>query len=625
MRTDRTFRARSACGAAAAALSVAIGGPALAQPAAAPPLPSESLAVNLVQLLVKQGVISRTAADVLLKQAEQETLQAKAAAEAAAAANTASSQTAQALSAAGLPAPASPVVVADGAPGRGTALPPPAPGVYRVPYIPQIVRDQIRDEVRTEVLQQAKAEGWAAPDQVPSWVNHLKLSGDVRFRDEFDLYSKSNATGLIDYATLNSNGPTDINPDTNPNGLPYLNTRNSKYNNLYLRARLGVDADFGDTFGASIRLASGNTNGPQSTSALLSNDFGKKSIWLDRAYLWMRPIEPVELDLGRMPDPFQTTDLLYSDDLNFDGADARLSYAIPRRDLNVSLVGGAFPLGYQNGNFPSDAVSKEPQRESWLYAAQLGLDWETVRFAWRVAGAYYDFNHVRGELSEPCATYLGERQCSTDFTVPPFLGYGNTLFLIRNIAPNPSQASYAMPQLVGLRFGYQLADLTTNFDYRLDLTKHLLFTAEYVRNTAYNPHDACRDAPLGLPVNNIIPSPAGNTDPCDAPTAGDTKAVLHSGPNAWMARLLYGDLDPTRFGQWNIAVGYRYIEPDALLDGFNSADFHLGGTNAQGYVITGTVGLFGRAYLQARWFSANEVFGPPLTIDVLQLDMHVRF
>ena len=90
-------------------------------------------------------------------------------------------------------------------------------------------------------------------------------------------------------------------------------------------------------------------------------------------------------------------------------------------------------------------------------------------------------------------------------------------------------------------------------------------------------------------------------------------------------RLLYGDADPTHFGEWNVAVGYRYIQPDALLDGFNSADFRLGGTNAQGYTITATLGLYSGAYLQARWFSANEIYGPPLAIDVGQLDFHVRF
>lgn len=601
----------------------AVQGPPAAEP------PSENLAINLVQLLVKQGVISRTAGDQLLKQAEEETRQARALAAAAQTPAPPPVSPPPVLALGGLPMPRSPTVVADNAsaagPSAAGALPPPAPGAYRVPYVPQVVRDQIRDQVRDEVMQEAKAEGWAAPGSVPDWVSRIKLSGDVRFRSEYDLYSKSNATGLIDYATLNSAGPTDINPNTNPNGLPYLNTTLSRYNNLYLRARLGFDATVSDNVGASVRLATGNTNGPQSTSALLSTDFGKKNIWLDRAYFWLKPDSNAQLNFGRMPDPFLTTDLLYSDDLNFDGIDAKLTHPMPKRDMGLSLVGGAFPLGAQGANFPADASDKIPQRQSWLYAAQLGLEWNPIRFDWKVAAALYDFDNVRGQLSTPCSTYLGVRQCSTDFTTPPNLGQGNSLFLIRDIAPNPAVASYAQPQLVGLRFAYRLADLTTSFDYRLDVSHHLVFTGQYLRNTAYNATDACRQAPLGLPINNLIPSTAGNTDPCDTPAAGDSKARFQSGPNAWMVRLLYGDLDPTRFGEWNITAGYRYIEPDALLDGYNSADFRLGGTNAQGYTLTATAGLFSNAYLQLRWFSANEVFGPPLAVDVLQLDLHVRF
>jgi hypothetical protein len=61
------------------------------------------------------------------------------------------------------------------------------------------------------------------------------------------------------------------------------------------------------------------------------------------------------------------------------------------------------------------------------------------------------------------------------------------------------------------------------------------------------------------------------------------------------------------------------------LDGYNSVDFHLGGANAQGYTLMATLGLYTNAYLQLRWFSANQVYGPPLAIDVGQVDLHVRF
>ena len=114
-------------------------------PPAPPTPPSETVAVNLIRLLVKQGTITQAAADGLLKQAQDEANQAK------------------------WPPPA-----------HAGGLPPPAPGVIRVPYVPQVVRDQIRDEVKQDVMAQAKSEGWASPGARPDWINHIQWSGDFR-------------------------------------------------------------------------------------------------------------------------------------------------------------------------------------------------------------------------------------------------------------------------------------------------------------------------------------------------------------------------------------------------------------------------------------------------------------
>jgi hypothetical protein len=584
-----------------AALSLALGaGQALAQ-SAADAQPSENLAINLIELLVKQGVISRTAADQLLKQAEAETAQARAAS-----------------AGAEVMASASP-------PAQGGALPPPPPGVVRVPYVPQIVRNQIRDEIKGEVMQQAKDEGWAQPGALPDWLGRVSLSGDMRFRSQYNVYSSANATGLIDFASFNANGPTDINPDTNPNGLPYLNSRRDNFNNLSIRARLAVNATLSDSLGAGIRIATGDNTSPVSTTTLLNGGFAKNGVWLDRGFVWLKPTDGSTLTAGRMPNPFAYTDLLFSDDLNFDGVSGRFVRDEPRRDMKLSLVGGAFPIGFQAASFPTNSDLKLKQSQKWLFAAQAGIDWDPLRFDWKTTAAYYDFSDMRGRLSAPCALYNGNRQCSTDFSAPAFMQKGNTLFLIRDVTPNPANPDSAQPQLAGLRFNYQLFNLNSVFDYRVDQTHHLVFTGDYVRNVAYNSRDLCRDMPLGLPVNGLTPSAKGNTDPCDLQPSGDTKARFKSGPNAWLVRLLYGDPDPVRFGEWNITAGYRFIEPDALPDGFNSADFHLGGTNAKGYTLTTTIGLYSGAYLQARWFSADEVYGPPLAIDVGQLDLHVRF
>ncbi len=62
-----------------------------------------------------------------------------------------------------------------------------------------------------------------------------------------------------------------------------------------------------------------------------------------------------------------------------------------------------------------------------------------------------------------------------------------------------------------------------------------------------------------------------------------------------------------------------------MLDAFNDNDFHLGGTNAKGYFLYASYYFANNTWLDARWFSANEVFGSPYAIDVLQLEVQTKF
>src|ERR1700733_13818291 len=84
-------------------------------------------------------------------------------------------------------------------------------GAPRAPYIPEIARKQIRDEVKQEVLQQAKAENWAAPDQFPDWVKSVRISGDFRLRNEWDVFDKRNSSFFPNYSALNAGSPFDLN------------------------------------------------------------------------------------------------------------------------------------------------------------------------------------------------------------------------------------------------------------------------------------------------------------------------------------------------------------------------------------------------------------------------------
>ncbi len=62
-----------------------------------------------------------------------------------------------------------------------------------------------------------------------------------------------------------------------------------------------------------------------------------------------------------------------------------------------------------------------------------------------------------------------------------------------------------------------------------------------------------------------------------------------------------------------------------MVDGFTDSDFGGGGTNLQGYTFAGALALGPRVVLGLRWMSANEIAGPPLETDILQVDVSGKF
>lgn len=565
--------------------------PALAQtppPAAVPAAatgPSPNAMENLIRLLVAQKVITAEQGTALLGQANAE------------------AQTAQAQ------------IAAQTAPAAGTV---------RVPYVPQIVKDEIKEELRKEVMGEAKTAGWVSPNTLPDWVDRIKLSGDVRFRSESEFYPGKNTNEYLDFDAFNNTGPTDINPFTNPTGFPLLNTTRDRSNRLIVRARLALDAKVNDWVAAGVRIATGNDRSPVSTNNILGGGFSKKDLWLDRAFITVNPIKQASLTLGRMAKPFWTTELLYDEDLNFDGAALTLRTDGELGDhVSVWATGGAFPFEFQGANFPTFASDKNKTRDKWIYGGQLGLEVGSQEgISGRLAAAYYDFKNVSGELSEPCDLASGNVECSTDTSRPAFLNKGNTLFFLRNILPDPSSpTNYAQPQYLGLLFDYRLVDINAEVKARFGEHWMVTVSGDYVRNLGFHRSDICSritaDYPIGgLPVNNV-------SNDTNAICTGGTKYI--GGNTAWQVQASLGTPTLANKGDWNIVGAYRRIESDAMLDSLNDSDFHLGGTNAKGWQLTGNYMVFDRVMLRGRYYSTNEIVGPPLGIDMLQLDLVVGF
>ena len=485
----------------------------------------------------------------------------------------------------------------------------------RVPYISQTVREQIRDEIKGQVLAEAKAGGWAAPNETPAWTKRIRVEGDVRARYESRYYDMANSNIEIDWRSLNSGSGYDVNSNTNLALPALLNTREDRKHLLRARARLGILADISDNTQAGIRLASGNDDSPVSTTQTLGGGLGKKNIWLDQAWLSYQPASWLKLTAGRFDNPFVSGDELFSSELNFDGIAAKMQQAVgDSKDVTVFGTLGLIPLEYSSDNAPSRSQAKMSSENKWLLGAQVGASWKiNSDHQLRGALAYYNFRNISGEYSQPCALYAGADGCSTDWSRPSSMQKGNSLMLLRNIALNPlDPANTPQPQFVGLASKFRLANLNARWDSKVAGGTDLRIEGDYVRNMAYDKNAMWARAKGGI-MNNF------------GGTGGVSQADFRSGGNAYMLQATLGKANTQARGDWNVLLGYKRIEPDALPDAYNDSTFHLGGTNARGYYLGGAYALDKNTWLNGRWTSSREVFGSALSIDTLQIELNARF
>jgi hypothetical protein len=94
---------------------------------------------------------------------------------------------------------------------------------------------------------------------------------------------------------------------------------------------------------------------------------------------------------------------------------------------------------------------------------------------------------------------------------------------------------------------------------------------------------------------------------------------------AWQANFNAGQPVLQKFLDWNASVGYKYLESDSVIDGFNDTDFGGGGTNLEGYVLRANLAVNKYVWGTVSWYSADNISGPQLKVDVFQIDINAKF
>lgn len=571
---------------------------------------ASSSTINLVNLLVSQGVINDEQAAALIKQAEDEAYVAR---EASRDATTKADEAAKAASAA-----------------ASAASP---PGSKRVSYVPEIVKRQLREDLRKEVMSQARAEGWASPGTYPEWASRIRFSGDFRGRWEGISYPSGgyNSVGQIfDYNAINNGSAYDVSR-LNPKGAPNFNTTEGR-NRARIRARLGMEADLFEGFTAGLRVATGSDNSPVSTNQTLGGsggNFSKYGVWLDRAFIKFDPfknpgvssfaaqndIAPSNLtvSVGRFDNPYWSpTELVWDADLGFDGVALQVAGEVAP-GITPFFVAGAFSIFNTSLDFSTtNDERKFKSEDKYLLGGQAGVNWKAMPDVdVTLAAGFFDFSNVKGRRSSPCDVTLYDN-CDTDASRPSFAQKGNTYMYLRDVIPPAGTtpgALFANPQYFGLAGEYRPATFTGRIDFAQFNPVHVIVDGELVWNTAFNREAIERNA-----INNT-----------NANTTAGTPGSFGGGNMGWLTRVTVGQTKLAQFGDWNAHVGYKYLESDATMDAFADSDFGLGGTNLKGYFVGGNFALAKNVWASARWMSANSIAGAPYAVDIVQVDLNAKF
>ncbi|MDP1853714.1 MAG: putative porin [Candidatus Omnitrophota bacterium] len=228
-------------------------------------------------------------------------------------------------------------------------------------------------KLKTEIVEDEKIKIQDEVKQaLPDWVKNMEWKGDLRLRNE-----------LIDKDPGKGNDRQRI------------------------RLRYGFKSKVNDKVSFSAGLASGSDNATTSTNQTLEQEFDKKPIWIDYAYINYDPTQWLNLKGGRIPNPFFTTDMVWDSDINFDGGVFTLKHALNDPASKTPLEGY-----FTSAFLPIDNRSTSA-RDLWLMALQGGVNAKFADFAQLKSGlAFYNFHSLEGYPTSTLAQDKGTNSAS---------------------------------------------------------------------------------------------------------------------------------------------------------------------------------------------------------------------
>src|ERR1700730_5018529 len=176
-----------------------------------------------------------------------------------------------------------------------------------------VLTDKEAQDIEKEAIKET-AGVTAGKIKIGDWVEELKLSGDLRLRNQWDEHTQMVLTN-----------PALKNQDTD---VPRDRWR--------FRLRLNLDFTLAADFFGGVQLTTSDNRNGDTGNATYTGGYVNYKIYIGGPFLGWRPVPAVTLIAGKQANPFYTTDLFWSPDANPGGLVERIDF---HKFINMTFGG----------------------------------------------------------------------------------------------------------------------------------------------------------------------------------------------------------------------------------------------------------------------------------------------
>ncbi len=390
--------------------------------------------------------------------------------------------------------------------------------------------------------------------QVGDWVKELKLSGDLRIRNQWDQRTPMILTN------------------------PKLGAQDQDIPRDRWRFRLRLSADFQleSNFFGGVMLSTSDNRAADTKNATYTGGYDNYNIYISRAFMGWIPVSGLTFIAGKQANPFYTTDLIYDPEVDPTGLVERLDFdklfnlsfgepvaaegkgnkepitppaPVPGVSLELSLIAAQFI--FQNNN--ADSGNTQLKWDAYQFQQQL--------LARLHLGDKLTITVAPGVLADNDAAVGATAVAANGTLVPPTTTSFNGGQPLNNSQPFPVTQRDLLILLAPGDITYKI--------FNMPLSLYWDFAYNTLGNDRFNKDYGPLFSHYFYVGKSATPSFSGRVEP----SLSDNLA--------WLIGLRFGTNN--KAGDFSISADYRQMGISSIDPNINSSNFALSNLNVEGF------------------------------------------